>query len=424
MRYILDESFLTGCDLIDKQHGQLFDAINALIEACEQKKENKELIKSLDFLNRYTINHFFDEEQFLKKFGYSDFYNHHQYHETFTKKIRDFSKQYAKEGSSDDMIEKIKKLIGSWLVDHIKGQDFRWARELKEKDPGFQNACSGSAESGSSKILQQITRRYQEPFEKRSSRKISIAVKITCLSSLLLVIAVLVMTVLGVYYMRNFALATALTEVEYRLSSNMAVFKNRISGAYGALNMVNGQLVDSGGNTLDGHYEVIDRLSRDLDITATIFVRDSSGFRRLVTTLRDEDGKRLDGTRLLTTNVALQPLLNGQPYMGEPIMLMGIPFIGCYEPVFSPAGRELIGALFVGVEVSTVHRIINEGSSRLILAMILIAVGLLAVSLALNIGALRVWILSPMKKIVSALHKAEAGEISSQLQLPPGDEMG
>ena len=110
MRYKFDESFLTGNEHVDSQHRQLFEAINSLLDACEQKKGNDELAKSLKFLNQYTINHFFDEEQLLKKHGFSDFNNHHQYHENFTKKIRDLSKKHALDGSSEAMVEEISHL--------------------------------------------------------------------------------------------------------------------------------------------------------------------------------------------------------------------------------------------------------------------------------------------------------------------------
>ena len=135
MHYVLDDSFLTGCELIDGQHVKLIKAVNTLLDACEGEKGKEELAKSLEFLNQYTINHFFDEEQILKKYNYSDFYHHHQYHEGFTRKVRDFSKQYAVEGASGDLIDKMQKQIGSWLIEHIKGQDFRWAAELKGKAP-------------------------------------------------------------------------------------------------------------------------------------------------------------------------------------------------------------------------------------------------------------------------------------------------
>ena len=135
MRYKMDNSFLTGCELVDTQHSQLFDAINGLLDACEQGKGGKELKKALDFLTQYTVNHFFDEEQLLKKYGFTDLSNHHRFHDTFTKTVKDFSLQFAKQGSSEDLILEVQKKIGSWLIEHIKGQDFSWAAELKAKVP-------------------------------------------------------------------------------------------------------------------------------------------------------------------------------------------------------------------------------------------------------------------------------------------------
>ena len=424
MFFKFDESFLTGCELIDSQHGQLIEAVNNLLQACENREGKEELAKCLEFLNQYTIYHFFDEEQLLKKHGFSDFYHHHQYHENFTRKIRDFSKQYALQGSSNLMLEEIKKQIGAWLIDHIKGQDFRWAAELKTKAPEiFKGSSYALTDAAKAPTAGQLSHGRKKPEAGKKHRKISIAVKITCLSSLLLFVTVLIMTLLGVNYMKNLALATAVTEVSYRLNGDMIIFKRQINETYGALDMRNNQLVDNSGRSIEGRNELIDSISRELDIAATILVRDSSGFRRLITTLLDENGNRINGTRLLATNAALEPLLAGQAYMGEQIVIAGIPYIGYYEPVFSSSG-ELIGALFLGVEISSVDAVIREGSSRLVLTMILVAVGLLAISLVINHGSLRTWIISPMGKIINVLHKVEEGDISRQLRLPPGDEMG
>ena len=135
MRYIMDGSFLTGCALVDKQHHQLFDAINGLLEACEHGKGKDELKKSLDFLSDYTVKHFFDEEQLLKKHGFTQLPGHHQYHEAFKKTVSDLAHEFILKGVSEHLISAVQTKIGSWLVDHIKGQDFRWVKELKVKAP-------------------------------------------------------------------------------------------------------------------------------------------------------------------------------------------------------------------------------------------------------------------------------------------------
>ncbi|GHU07452.1 hypothetical protein FACS1894151_01780 [Spirochaetia bacterium] len=136
MRYFFDSSFSTGSEMVDRQHGQLFDAMNDLMEACEQGKGKAELKKSIDFLSDYTVKHFFDEEQMLKKHNYSDFTNHHTYHETYKKTVRDLSHDLIMDGVSDALIQDVQIKIGNWLVNHIKGQDLKWAAELRKTAPG------------------------------------------------------------------------------------------------------------------------------------------------------------------------------------------------------------------------------------------------------------------------------------------------
>ncbi|MDR2483734.1 MAG: hemerythrin family protein, partial [Treponema sp.] len=97
----MDRSFLTGCALVDKQHQQLFDAINGLLEACERGKGKDELKKSLDFLSDYTVKHFFDEEQLLKKHGFTQLPGHHQYHEAFKKTVSDLAHEFILKGVSE-----------------------------------------------------------------------------------------------------------------------------------------------------------------------------------------------------------------------------------------------------------------------------------------------------------------------------------
>ena len=425
MRYTFDDSFLTGCELIDNQHGQLFETINNLLDAYEDRKGKEELEKCLGFLNQYTIFHFFDEEQLLKKHGFSDFYHHHQYHENFTRKIRELSKKHALEGSSDAMMDEIQKQIGAWLIDHIKGQDFRWALELKAKAPELFKGHSSHAPADVSKTPTAGPQDKKKPEVKTEDkkRKISIAVKITCLSSLLLFASVVTMTVLGLYYMRHLSITAAVSVTEAKLKGDMAVLKDMIHENYGELHLNNGFLVDCYEQRLDGRYDIIDRLSGETNVEAAIWECDTTGLHRAATTLCDENGRRLDGTPMLPTNAALEPLLHGKAYLGEMIS-QNRPFIGNYEPVFNPGSSELIGALFVGVEMSTVHEIIDIWSDELILIVVLSAAFLLIISLVLNYRVLKKLIISPMKKITGALANVDAGDIAKQIQLPPGDEMG
>ena len=63
MRYELTQDLLTGNQLIDSEHRQLFDAINALMDACAQGAGRTKISETVQFLNSYVNKHFGDEEK-------------------------------------------------------------------------------------------------------------------------------------------------------------------------------------------------------------------------------------------------------------------------------------------------------------------------------------------------------------------------
>jgi hemerythrin len=131
--YTWDKSLEVGNQMIDDQHRQLIDALNNFLRAREEKKPNSELKKSLNFLNDYTIKHFFEEEQLQKKYDYPDYENHKKLHGICKKIVRDLQVQLIMEGPSEGLFSDVKTRVGDWLVAHIKTQDTRIAAHLKSK---------------------------------------------------------------------------------------------------------------------------------------------------------------------------------------------------------------------------------------------------------------------------------------------------
>ena len=460
--YVMDESFLTGCAQVDDQHGQLFDAINGLIEACEQNKGGEELNKSLNFLSDYTVKHFFDEELLLKKHGWTGIDPHHHYHEAFKKTVRDLAHEFIMKGASEELIAGVEKRIGDWLVEHIKGQDFIWAAEMKKKAPemfatpsarpGAVDKTSGqpaASQPAASQPVEPAVSRQQTagsdappvrpsstdkaagpfavlpssaavlPSVKPKRRSTGIPVKLICFSSILLFAAVCITALLGVYNMRKLSLETALTVTENKLKGDMVVLKNRIAETYGALRLENGLLADQNGVSLEDRHEVVDEIARELEICAEIFAASGGGFNRVSTSL-SENGRRLDGA-MSAENAAFVHLSNGRSYTGG-VTAQGRRFIGAYEPI--SAENRVIGAVFAGVEMSKVYALIDGESKKLVLLMAVSAAVLLAFSILFNFVLLKVLIVSPMRKIGAVLKRVEEGDISCRIGLPPGDEIG
>jgi hemerythrin len=129
--FVWDDSLKVGEPNIDAQHKELFEAINNLMKTCAEGKGQEELKKSIDFLNNYTIKHFFEEEQIQQKYKYPDFENHHKIHEAFKKQVRDLSVKWIMSGASETLANEVGEKIGSWLVTHVKGQDVKLGAYIK-----------------------------------------------------------------------------------------------------------------------------------------------------------------------------------------------------------------------------------------------------------------------------------------------------
>jgi hemerythrin len=131
MEHKWDSSLEVGYELIDSQHKQLFQAIYDLIDHFDGAHSGDQLKKSMDFLNSYTIKHFFDEEQLQQKYNYPDFPNHKKLHDGFKEVVKGFSHRLILEGVSNELADEVRKQIYDWLVNHIRIQDKKVGLHLK-----------------------------------------------------------------------------------------------------------------------------------------------------------------------------------------------------------------------------------------------------------------------------------------------------
>ena len=132
--YQWDSGLQTGYDKIDNQHKQLIGMVNKLIEASSSGKSADVVTEALDFLAGYAIMHFGDEEKLQIDFAYPDYYSHKSKHDDFRVVVGKLVRQVKKEGPTEKLIEEVCNTIGSWLLEHIMGDDFRMAKFVKAAD--------------------------------------------------------------------------------------------------------------------------------------------------------------------------------------------------------------------------------------------------------------------------------------------------
>ena len=132
--YQWDSNLETGYAKIDSQHKQLIGMVNKLIEASSSGKDAAVVMEALDFLARYAIEHFADEEQLQQSYKYPDYAGHKRKHDDFKVVVGDLIQRVKNEGPTEELIEDVCFTIGSWLLEHIMGDDFRMAKFIKAAD--------------------------------------------------------------------------------------------------------------------------------------------------------------------------------------------------------------------------------------------------------------------------------------------------
>lgn len=112
--YCWDESFKVFYDKLDDEHKGLFKGIFDVAGA-------KGDAGKLNHLKQVVKSHFSTEEAMMKATGYSDFGTHKTIHDEFVAKLDSLSAPV-----SDDTVHFAK----DWLVNHIKGTDFKYKGKL------------------------------------------------------------------------------------------------------------------------------------------------------------------------------------------------------------------------------------------------------------------------------------------------------
>jgi hemerythrin len=137
MAYQWDNSLECGYELVDNQHKQLVAAVNDLMEASQSGQGNEAVMQTMDFLTGYTIKHFADEEKLQKKYDYPDYLNHKRIHDEFKTVVKGLTERLTREGPGPELVNVVSNTIGAWLLNHIKGDDFRMAAYVKARDAGY-----------------------------------------------------------------------------------------------------------------------------------------------------------------------------------------------------------------------------------------------------------------------------------------------
>jgi len=129
---IWDSYYSIGYDLIDEQHKKLIDLINELYASFIKGNAKEKAPLILEEMIKYTDYHFKTEEKFFEKYNYIETDEHKIIHKSFVDKAVELKTgvDSGKVTVSYDIMNFLRK----WLLEHILGEDKKFAAFFKEKN--------------------------------------------------------------------------------------------------------------------------------------------------------------------------------------------------------------------------------------------------------------------------------------------------
>ncbi len=124
------KSLETGIPKIDEQHKELFRQVDILMDRGNESR----IPQTLEFLAKYVVKHFTDEQVMHTASKYPKALAHKQLHVAFVKKFKELKTRYEAEksgGSKFQLITEINSVVIGWLKDHIMVQDKDFANYYK-----------------------------------------------------------------------------------------------------------------------------------------------------------------------------------------------------------------------------------------------------------------------------------------------------
>lgn len=133
--FVWNENYMTGEELVDKEHQELVRIINWVIENQNLAASEQKIDQVLAYLVDYAVRHFAHEEALMAAVGCDPRFveGHVRVHRDFTRqigKMREFP-------ASGEDVEYLLRFLSSWLAHHILGIDQAMARQVRKIRQGI-----------------------------------------------------------------------------------------------------------------------------------------------------------------------------------------------------------------------------------------------------------------------------------------------
>lgn len=208
-------------------------------------------------------------------------------------------------------------------------------------------------------------------------------------------------------------------------ASGRELFKEKLKAVAVSVNNSYNALVDGDWELIDGvlckggepvDNTLIDGIGKQNDIEITLFFGDT----RYLTTLKDDSGKRLVGTKV-GSKITEDVLKNGREYINESISIKNKEYYALYMPLTNSDG-SIVGMLFIGQE----RQLIREFMYALCRSIFYNGIVFCLIMIAVSFFLIKP-IVTTIKGLSAELEKFSNGELDIHCKVPKinkNDELG
>jgi len=125
------EEYNTNIKEMDDHHRELFQTANKLYEEIHSGRNQTVLEETLNFLIRYTKEHFTQEEKLMEDYDFPEYEAHIKYHLRLIQDVQELKSKYAAGEIRMDM--SIVNFLKDWIINHILTEDRKYGPYLNQK---------------------------------------------------------------------------------------------------------------------------------------------------------------------------------------------------------------------------------------------------------------------------------------------------
>lgn len=198
----------------------------------------------------------------------------------------------------------------------------------------------------------------QEKLKKKKGMRLAFKLSLTVSIPLLLI------TLIGIAISAGKQNSISKNLVEREVSGIAASVREAyIEMADGADFAMSGDTLKKGNETLSENYELIDKLKQERDVELSIFYGDT----RVLTTLKDSSGKREINKKM--SKEIYDIIQRGESYFTDDLESFGVPYSGCYVPLYQPNSDKIVGSIFCGRSQAEVNAAVHSTIVSMALSM-------------------------------------------------------